>query len=134
MGHIPAGHPSLHTPEGVLTPKLPINLSEPASLGGKGRGTVWICEEEREQVFESGSRSAESREKNAKGVPCGQKHHGPKRRQGDGRGYLGSCVLDSFWCLLAATQPQQLGLGLSVHRVAAEQPWGARGAPEQAVT
>lgn len=44
----------------------------------------------------------ESREKNVKGVFCGQKHHTPKKQQRGGGGSLGPGVLDSFCCLLAA--------------------------------
>lgn len=69
-----------------------------------GAGGTGLCKSlGKEGHRYSGDRSrSESREKNAQGVPCGQKHRASKRQQGDERGSLGPCVLDSLCCLLAA--------------------------------
>lgn len=103
LGHIPARHPSLHR-RGGPGPETPLTAASlgSASRDGQGPGTASICGEGRAQVFGGGSRSAESREKNAKGVPSGQKCPAPAGQQGDKGGSLGPCFLDSFHCLSAA--------------------------------
>lgn len=83
----------------------------------------------------------ESREKNAKGVTFRGKLYAPKRQQRDRGGSLAWFLrllllpfgsLGPVAVLAAGDATQQLGLRLSLHRAAGEQPCGAPAPPHHA--